>query len=202
MSWDKRYDREDYLFGTEPADFLRRHAGRLPPESRVLVIADGEGRNSVYLAGLGHKVTAFDASPVALEKAHRLASDKGVTVAFHEADIFEHPWDRETYDAVVGVFFQFMGPEDRAGIFAGMNQALRPGGLMLIHGYAPRQVEYRTGGPPAAENMYTIDLLRGAFPDHETLVLVDQDIMIDEGTGHSGRSAVVDYVARKDDATE
>jgi SAM-dependent methyltransferase len=78
--WDSRYDRIDYLFGTEPADFVTRYAGLLPPESRVLCVADGEGRNSVYLAGLGHDVTAFDQSNVALVKARALALARGVTV--------------------------------------------------------------------------------------------------------------------------
>ncbi len=194
--WDQRYAQSGYLFGTEPADFLHDQAGVLAPGSRVLCVADGEGRNSVFLAGLGHEVTAFDASSVALEKARALAAEKGVSVDFHLSGIEDWDWSR-TYDAVVGVFIQFAPPDLRDRLFGWMGQAVAPGGLLLLHGYAPRQVGYGTGGPPNAENMYTEAMLRAAFGGWEILRLADYDAEIDEGEGHSGRSALVDLVARK-----
>jgi len=194
--WDQRFARSGYLFGTEPADFLRREAGQLAPGSRVLCVADGEGRNSSYLAGLGHQVTAFDASGVALDKAHALAAERGVSVDFVQSGIEDWDWSR-THDAVVGVFIQFAPPELRDRLFGWMARAVAPGGLLLLHGYAPRQVGYGTGGPPCAANMYSEDLLRAAFEGWEILRLTDYDAEIDEGEGHSGRSALVDLVARK-----
>ncbi|TDE35225.1 SAM-dependent methyltransferase [Antarcticimicrobium sediminis] len=194
--WDKRYQRDGYLFGTEPAEFVREQAGGLAPGSRVLCLADGEGRNSVHLAGLGHDVTAFDASVVAQDKARALAADRGVSVAFHHARIEDWDWS-QTYDAVVGVFIQFAPPDLRDRLFGWMAQAVVPGGRVMLHGYAPRQVGYGTGGPGVPENLYTEALLRQAFEGWEILRLADYDREIDEGPGHSGRSALVDLVARK-----
>ena len=194
--WDQRYAKPDFVFGTEPAEFLRREAARLAPKSRVLCVADGEGRNSVYLAGLGHHVTAFDASPVGVEKARGLAARSGVEVDFRVAGVEDWDWS-ETYDAVVAIFIQFAPPDLRDRLFGWMGQAVAPGGLLLLHGYAPRQVEYGTGGPPCAENMYTEEMLRAAYDGWEILRLADYEDEIDEGEGHSGRSALVDLVARK-----
>lgn len=194
--WDQRYAQPGYLFGVEPADFIRAQAGVLAPRSRVLCVADGEGRNSAYLAGLGHEVTAFDASPVALEKARALAAEKGVSVDFQHAGIEDWDWSKG-FDAVVGVFIQFTPPDLRARFFDWMAQAVTPGGLLLLHGYAPRQVEYGTGGPGNPDHMYTKELLRAAFDGWEILRLEDYDRVIDEGPGHSGQSALVDFVARK-----
>lgn len=196
VGWDARYAAEGYLFGTEPAAFVAREAERLPAGSKVLCVADGEGRNSVYLAGLGHDVTAFDPSAVALEKARALANARDVTVAVRQAGVEDWDWSRK-FDVVVGVFIQFAPPAMRAELFAGMARAVRPGGLLLLHGYAPRQVDYGTGGPPDAQNMYTEALLREAFKEFEILHLADYDADIEEGAGHSGRSALVDLVARK-----
>ncbi|WP_240453888.1 SAM-dependent methyltransferase [Chachezhania antarctica] len=196
MNWDNRYAADGFLFGTAPADFLKREAGRIPDASRVLCVADGEGRNSVHLAGLGHQVTAFDASTVGLEKARGLAADRGVSVDFHESGIEHWDWSR-THDAVVGIFIQFAPPDLREQLFGWLERAVRPGGLLLLHGYAPRQVGYGTGGPPQVENMYTVDMLAQAFPEMEILHAADYDHEVDEGPGHSGLSALVDFVARK-----
>ncbi len=194
--WNERYAAQGFLFGTEPADFLRREAVRLKPGSRVLCVADGEGRNSVFLAGQGHAVTAFDASIVGVEKARKLAAKAGVSVAYNVAGIEDWDWSQE-YDAVVGVFIQFAPPDLRAKLFGWLAQAVAPGGMLLLHGYAPRQVAYGTGGPPCADNMYTEGLLRDSFGGLEVLHLADYDAEIDEGPGHSGKSALVDLVARK-----
>lgn len=197
MTWDARYDRPDYLFGTEPAAFLRRTASRVPPASRVLAVADGEGRNSVFLAARGHHVTAMDASGVALAKARRLAEARGVTVDFRAANILEWDWTAEPFDALAAIFIQFLGPDERARVFAGFAQALRPGGLLLLHGYAPRQVDYATGGPPHRENMYTLPLLLESFAGWDILEASDYDAEIAEGVGHHGLSGLIDFVARK-----
>lgn len=194
--WNDRYAQPGYLFGTEPADFLKRHARHLPEGAAVLCVADGEGRNSAWLAEQGYRVTAFDASEVGLEKARQLAEAKGVSVDYHLSGVEDWDWSRP-FDAVVAVFIQFAAPDLRTRLFRWMGQAVRPGGLLLLHGYAPRQVDYGTGGPPHRENMYTTDLLAKAYPDWEMLELRDYDAEIDEGPGHSGRSALVDLVARK-----
>lgn len=194
--WDERYAKPGFLFGTEPADFLKKHGTRLVPRSRVLCVADGEGRNSVWLAGQGHKVTAFDASEVGVQKAQKLAAKRNVRPAFYLSGVQDWDWS-VTYDAVVAIFVQFAPPDLRDQMFGWMAQAVAPGGLLLLHGYTPKQVELGTGGPPQASHMYTSDLLRGAFADFDILHVQDYEADIDEGPGHSGRSALIDLVARK-----
>ncbi len=195
--WDERYSQPDYLFGKEPAAFLKSTASHLRAKSRILAVADGEGRNSVYLATLGHEVTAMDTSAVAQDKARKLAAERGVSVDFRRGNAATWDWGERPYDAVVAIFIQFVGADGRADIFSGMHTALAPGGVLLLHGYAPRQVKYGTGGPPHVENMYTLDMLRAAFAGYEVLRAEDYDADIREGDGHSGRSGLIDFVARK-----
>jgi hypothetical protein len=125
----------------------------------------------------------------------------GVEVAFHAADILTWDWSADPVDAVLAVFIQFLAPPDRARVFAGFRSALCPGGLLLLHGYAPRQVDYGTGGPPHRENMYTLPILKAAFADFDILETRDYDAVISEGAGHNGLSGLVDFVARKPDDT-
>lgn len=194
--WNDRYAGDDYLFGTEPAAFLTRAAGWLRPGRTALSIADGEGRNSVWLAGQGLRVAAFEPSPNAVEKARRLAADRGVAVDFHLADLDGWDWSR-AFDVVAGIFIQFAAPAERSRLFTRIDRALVPGGLLLLHGYAPRQVGYGTGGPSAEENLYTLPLLRAAFPGYGVLRAEDYDTEVEEGCAHRGRSALIDFVARK-----
>ena len=195
--WDKRFAGEDYHFGTEPAAFLAASAGLIPPHSRVLSVADGEGRNSVHLATLGHDVTAMDGAANGVAKARRLAAARGVTVAYHHADIARWDWTPDAYDAVVAIFIQFMGPALRRAVFDGITHTLRPGGLLLLHGYTVDQLAHGTGGPPVAENLYTPALLRAELAGLTVERLTDYEAEIAEGTGHLGRSALVDLIARK-----
>lgn len=195
--WNERYADEAYVFGTEPNAFLTREIGRLEKSSRVLAVADGEGRNGVFLAGEGHSVMAVDASRTGLEKARRLALEQGVGLDFVEADLMTWSWPEAAFDAVVAIFIQFAGPAERAVLFDGMKKTLKPGGLLLLEGYRPEQVDFGTGGPPNRENMYTRTLLEEAFEEFDLLLLDEYDAEINEGYGHVGRSALIDLVARK-----
>lgn len=192
--WDERFGTKEYLFGTEPAAFLRDNVGLVPPGARTLCIAEGEGRNAVFLAGLGCQVTAFDASAVGLDKARNLAGARGVQLALHHATIEDWDWS-QPFDLVVGVFIQFVGPEGRTALFDGIRRALAPGGRLMLHGYTPEQVALGTGGPGRRENMYTEDMLRDSFADLQVLRLASYEKVLREGTGHSGRSALIDFIA-------
>lgn len=197
--WSARYrDAGDsYLFGTAPNRFLAAQAERFGAGMKVLSVADGEGRNAVWLAEQGCQVTATEISPVALEKAAKLARARNVTVDFVEADILNWVWPAEAYDAVLGIFIQFATPAERPRQLAGMKQAVKPGGLLLLQGYTPKQLEYRTGGPSAVENLYTASMLNEVFSDWEIVLLHEHEDRIEEGTAHIGRSALIDLVARK-----
>ena len=197
QTWNARYSREDFHFGEEPNAFLRAKANRLQKGQSALCVADGEGRNSVFLAEQGINVTAFDFAPNAVAKAVRLAARRGVHVDHQLADIFAWDWTSRTYDAVVAIFIQFLSPEVRERTFAGMKDAVAPGGLMLLEGYRPEQVDYGTGGPPRRENMYTREWLEREFSDWDIVELDAYDAAIDEGQAHSGMSALIDLVARR-----
>lgn len=195
--WDQRYAREDYLFGVAPNAFLSRQAPRLKAGGRALAIADGEGRNGVWLAEQGLAVHAVDSSAVAQDKAHRLAAERGVELELELVDLATWTWPVDTYDVVVGIFIQFLPPEQRDQMFEHVRAALKPGGLLLLEGYRPKQVEYGTGGPSTPENLYTEELLRKAFAGFEIVELSGYDTEIAEGTAHCGMSALIDLVAVK-----
>lgn len=188
---------DDYLFGTAPNRFLEAQAALFRPGLRVLSVADGEGRNAVWLAAQGCAVTATEISPVALAKAQKLAHQQHVTVDFVETDILRWAWPQAAYDVVVGIFIQFVGPQERVQLFAAMREAVCPGGTLLLQGYTPKQLEYRTGGPGAVENLYTRELLEEAFGDWEIIQLKEHEARIEEGRGHAGHSALIDLVVRK-----
>jgi len=196
-SWDERYDRPDYLFGEAPNAFLAAQAERLKPYKNALSIADGEGRNGVFLAGQGLDVLSIDASPVGLQKARQLAERRGVHLRTELVDIAAYDWPEGHFDVVVGIFFQFAGPALRDSIFTGMARTLAPGGLLLIEGYTPKQLDYGTGGPSAVENLYTEALLAEKFAALDILELRSYEAEINEGTHHQGLSALIDLVACK-----
>jgi len=196
-TWNARFAHEDFLFGEEPNTFLRTQAHWLQPAASVLCVADGEGRNSVWLAEQGHTVTAFDFAPNAVVKAKALAQRRNVIVRHELGDAYTWPWAAKRYDAVVAVFIQFLPPDSRDNVFAGMKSAVTEGGLFLLEGYRPEQVDFGTGGPPRREHMYTRAWLESTFSGWEILVLKDYDEVIQEGRAHNGISALIDLVARK-----
>ena len=207
IAWTKRYRDagEEYLFGTEPNRFLAHRAALLQNGRTALSVADGEGRNSVWLAEQGLDVTAIEISAFAVEKARRLAAGRQVDVRFVLADMlapsFMQSWPpaktHNMFDWVFGIFIQFVGPEWRDKQFAVMKGLTQPGGRILLHGYTPKQLDYKTGGPSTDENLYTEAMLREAFADWEIEELVEYEDDIAEGLGHKGHSALIGLIARK-----
>lgn len=192
-----RYATEAYIFGTAPNVFLASQVARIRPGMRALAIADGEGRNGVWLAEQGAQVHAIDISPFALDKAKKLAAARGVAIDTEQADALDWRWPAATYDVVVAIFIQFAPPPARDRIVAGIRRTLAPGGLLILQGYTPKQIEFGTGGPPDPAHMYTTELLRGWFGDWEILHLAEHESFVSEGTHHHGQSALIDLVARK-----
>ncbi len=200
--WDERYAGDGYLFGTEPNAFLVSQQSLLQSGMSCLAVADGEGRNGVWLAQQGLQVLSVEASGVALDKARKLAARRSVQIDFEQADIENWQWGENRFDVVAAIFIQFAPPPLRAQMFDNVKRCLKPGGLLLLQGYTPRQLDYKTGGPPVADNMYTEALLQECFSDMVWLHFAEHDSIIREGAGHYGMSALIDLVARKKVAGE
>ena len=195
--WQARYAVPDYIFGEAPNAFLAAQKHLLPKTGKVLAVADGEGRNGVWLAEQGLDVTSIDFSPVAQEKARALAAKRGVYVDFQCADVHAWPYPDSAYDIVVEIFTQFSDPAQRPLKWAGMKKALKPGGLLLLEGYTPRQLEYGTGGPKALDHLYTREMLEEAFGGFSVIDIKACDTRMAEGTAHAGMAAVIDLIGRK-----
>jgi SAM-dependent methyltransferase len=195
--WEARFAAADYIFGTAPNAFLKSQAHHLKPGQKTLALADGEGRNGVWLAEQGLEVLALDFSPNALQKARALAAARDVNLKIELADLEQWPWPTAAFDIIVAIFIQFADPPFRQKIFAGIKRALKPGGLLLMQGYRPEQLNYRTGGPPQAENMYTRALLETAFGDFASIDIKEHDSKVEEGCAHAGMSALIDFVGCK-----
>lgn len=195
-TWNQRFAGDDFLFGEAPNQYLVDQFQLLKPGA-ALAIADGEGRNSAWLAKQGLEVDAFDFSPNAIAKAKQLALKQSVHVNFSCSDWQSFDWKMSHYDNVVGVFFQFAGPQDRAELFARMHASLKPGGVLLIQGYTPAQLKFNTGGPGQLDHLYDEALLRSAFADYQVLDMQTYEAEIHEGTAHKGMSGLIGFVAQK-----
>jgi SAM-dependent methyltransferase len=195
--WESRFARPEYEFGKAPNDFLVRCKKLLPKCGKALAVADGEGRNGVWLAEQGLDVLSTDFSPAAQKKAQALAAERGVTIAVEQADVHAWPYPDAAFDVVVEIFTQFSTPAERQKKWAGMRRALKPGGLLILEGYTPKQLQYGTGGPKQIEHLYTRAMLEQAFGDFRDLKIVEEEREMNEGAGHAGMSAVIGLTGRK-----
>jgi cyclopropane fatty-acyl-phospholipid synthase-like methyltransferase len=194
--WQTRFSAPGYAFGKEPNSFLKAQAHLLRSGQRALSVADGEGRNGVWLAQQGLDVLAVDFSAAGLAKARTLAAERGVSLRTELADITTWQWPREAFDVVVAIFI-FVEPHERPAFFNNLKGTLKPGGLLLMQGYRPEQLNYRTGGPSNADRMYTRAILQDGFGDMAALDIREHDSVVSEGSSHAGMSALIDLVARK-----
>jgi len=197
QTWNSRYDRDDYIFGTEPNHYLLKHKAYFKAGMSALAVADGEGRNSVWLAKQGLITTAFDISSVGVEKACKLARAENVAVNFSVADCQSWDWGAQKFDIIAAIFIQFADPVMRKKLFSQMIGALNPGGIIILQGYTPKQLDYKTGGPGLIDHLYTEDLLRKEFSDLEFINLSVYDAELKEGFQHAGMSALIGMVAKK-----
>lgn len=195
--WDGVFgSTEAHVYGTEPNAFLRAQAPRLPARGRALSVADGEGRNGVWLAAQGLTVTTVDLSPVGIGKARRLAAARGVCLDARFGDVLERPWGSERFDVVASIFLH-SPPEVRPRLHGVLADALAPGGLLILEGFHRRQLGRSSGGPPAAELLFTAELLHGDFAGLDVLELTEAEVVLDEGPKHRGPAEVVRLVARR-----
>jgi SAM-dependent methyltransferase len=193
--WEKRYGSDQFLYGTDPNDFLRSAVEDLAPGD-ALCLADGEGRNGVHLATLGHRVTSIDITKAGMAKADRLAHERGVELTTMVADLADFDLGEARWDLVVSIFAH-TPPTIRARTHASIAAALRPGGRFVLEAYTPDQIGRGTGGPPVPELTMTLDGLRSELTDlhfdHGTETVRN----IVEGDGHTGEGAVVQVIAQR-----
>jgi len=191
--WDERYRTEEYAYGREPNEFLRAEAHRIPP-GRVLCIAEGEGRNAVYLAGLGHQVTAVDFSVEGLRKTERLAREHDVTVATVQADLATYEPELDAFTGIVAIFAHLPALV-RKHVHGWVPRALRPGGVLILEAYTPEQLAFGTGGPRDPAMLMTLAGLTEELAPLAIDLGRNVEREINEGAFHGGPSATVQVVA-------
>lgn len=194
--WDQRYQSDSYVYGKAPNDFLVEVANQLPAKGRILCIAEGEGRNAVWLAEQGFSVTGLDASAVGLHKAERLAQEKAVVIQTVHADLQDYVIEPNAWDGIVAIFCH-LPPPLRAKVHQACVNGLRSGGAMVLEAYTPEQLQYKTGGPPTAELMMDAESLSSEFQGLEFLHLKELVREVNEGELHHGTGSVVQLLARK-----
>jgi len=193
--WEERYGAEEYAYGKKPNDFLHQYVSKLP-QGRVLCLAEGEGRNAVYLAKQGYDVVAVDSSIAGMQKAQKLADENNVTIKTIVSDLAEFDFEIGGFDAVVSIFCHLPVPL-RQQIHNQVVKSLRPGGTFLLEAYTPDQLKYKTGGPPVAELTVRKDELLKEVADLEVMYCYELVRDVTEGIYHTGKGAVVQLIARK-----
>jgi SAM-dependent methyltransferase len=195
--WNSRYSTEDFVYGLAPNRFLAEHVGAVRQGGRMLLPADGEGRNAVYLASRGFDVTSFDQSEVAVGKAKALAAKSGVRIAASVADAMTFDYAPGHYDAAA-LIFAHLPPPVRAHVHAGVVAALRPGGLVFVQAFRPEQLERNSGGPKDPSMLYDAAIFRQDFAACSEILLLESSLeVLDEGASHRGEGAVISLIARK-----
>lgn len=194
--WDDRYSDPDFAYGTEPNAFLAEEAHRLPAEGPILCLAEGEGRNAVWLAERGYAVTAVDGSSVGLEKATKLARERGVDIECVCSDLAHYPIEPGQWAGIVSIFGHL--PADlRPQVHRQVAEGLRPGGTLILEAYTPQQLAYGTGGPPVEAMMMDLARLESELPGLEFEVAREIEREVIEGKYHTGAGHVVQLVARR-----
>ena len=192
--WDQRYSEDQYAYGTEPNEFLAAYASKL--KGPALCLAEGEGRNGVFLATLGLQVTGIDSSEIGLAKAQKLAQSKKVSIETIVADLSDFDLGENAYQSIVSIFAHF--PRDlRRSLYARCLKALQPGGIFLLEAYTEEQLSFGTGGPKDRDMLVTLDSLKEDFQGCEIELLQRIERQVVEGTYHTGLASVAQFIARK-----
>ncbi len=194
--WDERYAQEGYLYGTEPNEFLKENFHKIP-KGKVLFLAEGEGRNAVFLARQGYKVTAMDSSAVAIKKARRLAQKNDVSITTFVAGLEDFDLGKGQWDGIVSIFCH-LPPALRKDVHVRIIRALKKGGVLLAEAYTPDQLKYKTGGPPVKELLVDLSMLKNELQSLRLVHALETVREIHEGKLHFGKGAVVQIIAVKD----
>lgn len=197
--WDERYREAGFAYGTEANDFLKEHCQKIPAGGRVLCLAEGEGRNAVFLAQQGYQVTGIDLSEVGLNKALKLAHDKGVEISTQVADLADYKLGEQQWDGIVSIWAHMPEAIQRR-VHAQVAPALKPGGVFILEAYTYQQTTMEgVGGPPASQKDRFVSLedLQSELTELEEVIGVEKQRTVSEGDRHQGLSAVVQFVGYK-----
>lgn len=194
--WNERYQRDEYIFGTEANDFIRAMAPFPKPGMKAFAPADGEGRNGVYLAGIGYDVVSVDVSNLAVDKALHLAASAGVNIDARVGDLFEYEWPEDEFDLIIICFMHFI-PADHDRFVSLIKQSLKPGGMLIMENYTQDQMTLASGGPKNLDMLLTEDRIRSDWQAFEFEVFRCVRRHLAEGPRHRGEAAVAQLVARK-----
>jgi len=196
LFWNPRFAGEQYAYGSAPNDFLKAQAGRLAAGSRVLSLGEGEGRNAIHLASLGHDVTAVDAAHTGLIKLLQRAARESLTITATLADLADYAIPPAHWHAIVSIFCH-LPPALRRTVLRDCVRGLAPGGLFILEGYTPRQLGFGTGGPKDVALLLEPDDIRAELDGLELLHFAEVQREVVEGSLHTGMAAVLQVVARK-----
>jgi len=194
--WDERYREEGFAYGKKPNEFLVEFARVFPKGGKILSLGEGEGRNAIYLAARGHFVTALDRSAVGLLKAQERARQEGLSVATVTADLADYDLGREAWDGILSIWCH-LPPTLRRTVHAKVVEALKPGGILLLEAYGPRQLEFHTGGPQSPDHLADLAALRMELKGLEWIHAEEIEREVQEGKHHNGPSAVVQLIGKK-----
>ena len=195
--WEGRYAVPDYIFGKAPNVFLASCKKLLPRSGNAIAVADGEGRNGVWLAEQGLDVLSLDFSQAAQSKAAALAKERNVKLTLVHADVHTWAYPEAAFDVVAEIFTQFSSPKERAGQVGRHAKDIEAGWPPDHPGLRPKQLQYGTGGPKEIENLYTRPMLEEAFHGFRDVSITEEEREMHEGTAHGGMSAVINLTARK-----
>jgi len=194
--WNARYKESEYAYGLEPNDFLKSKINSLKPNSKILCLAEGEGRNAIFLAENKHQITAIDYSEEGLNKLKSLAKERNVIVKTICADLNQYKIEPNQWDAIICIFGHFP-IELRKAVFKQVYTGLRKNGVFLMEAYHKDQLKYKTGGPQVADLLYSKKELQNDFSEFENISIENFIKEIEEGKFHKGTSAVIQVVANK-----
>ncbi|MCB0283434.1 MAG: class I SAM-dependent methyltransferase [Calditrichaeota bacterium] len=194
--WNERFNTDQYIYGKEPNHFLAESAKYLSPSSKILSIGEGEGRNAVYLASLGHYVTAVDSSVVGLRKALALADEKNVKIKIVETNLADYNFETEKWDAVISIFCHLPSVL-RNKVHAGIIKALKSEGLLIMESYSKDQLKYKSGGPKDLDMLLDLETTKQELNGLHFLHLKTTVRDISEGAFHTGDGSVVQVIGRK-----
>ena len=198
--WNERFSAEEYIFGKDPNSFFKEEISKIQP-GKILLPADGEGRNGVYAASLGWKVDAVDFSIEGKTKAEKLAKEKAVIINYEIHDLSVYVPPKNYYDAV-GIFYLHMDEDLRKTVFDNLINSLKPNGKLVFESFEKEQIKFNSGGPKDETLLFSLEEIITAFIDLEFETLAKEKIFLNEGKGHEGEGMVIRFVGRKTNETQ